>query len=688
MKININNCNNIEAGEIEIFENKLNLKYAINGTGKTSIAKAIEYSINGIDLNILKPFKFKNNVEIKPSVLGLESLKSIKIFNEEYVNKFVFLENELIKNSFEIFIKTEKYDAGIKEINNLLFDLKDVFNHDEELNNLINNLRTLSGCFGKSKTGYAASSSIGKGLANGNGIENIPEELNDYSKYIKSEQNVKWLKWQMEGKAYLEIDSKCPYCTSKDIETNKTKIDKLNEKYDSKVIEHLNKVLEVFSQLDMYFSDDVKEQIHKMASNIDGLKEEHNTLLNRTKDEIDTLLVRLDNIRSMGFVSLKDTDKLEEKIKHYIIDINAFIALKSKEMINKIGNINDKLNAIIAKIGYLKGEVIKQNRYVQELIQKYDNEINDFLKCAGINYNVSLELDEDEKYRMKFRHNDCDDKIDKPTVFLSYGEKNAFALILFMYEVLKDKPDIIILDDPISSFDKNKKYAIINMLFKGGESLRDKTVLLLTHDFEPIIDIKYVLPQFFNATASFLENKKGILKEMAIEKNDIKTFIQIVKENIDSMENDVIKLIYLRRLYELDNNKEDVYDLISSLLHKKEIPTDINNVEMLQERIESAEKEIKQYIDSFNYKVIYEQIIDKQYMKNIYLNTTNNYEKMQIFRVMYDDEYDTNDVIRKFINETFHIENEYLFQLNPQKYEFIPDYVVQECDRIIMNEEK
>ena len=173
---------------------------------------------------------------------------------------------------------------------------------------------------------------------------------------------------------------------------------------------------------------------------------------------------------------------------------------------------------------------------------------------------------------------------------------------------------------------------------------------------------------------------------MVIEKNDIKTFMQIVKENIDSIENDVIKLIYLRRLYELDNNKEEVYDLISSLLHKKEIPTDINDVEMSQEHIANAEGEIKQYIDSFNYKAIYEQIIDKQYMKNIYLHANNNYEKMQIFRVMYDEEYDTNDVVRKFINETFHIENEYLFQLNPQKYEFIPDYVVQECDRIVIGD--
>lgn len=39
--------------------------------------------------------------------------------------------------------------------------------------------------------------------------------------------------------------------------------------------------------------------------------------------------------------------------------------------------------------------------------------------------------------------------------------------------------------------------------------------------------------------------------------------------------------------------------------------------------------------------------------------------------------------MRKFINESFHIEDEYLFQLDPAKYNSIPDFVVAEMDRII-----
>lgn len=42
--IKIQNCNNIINGELVVEEGKLNIFYGINGTGKTTIAKAIEFS--------------------------------------------------------------------------------------------------------------------------------------------------------------------------------------------------------------------------------------------------------------------------------------------------------------------------------------------------------------------------------------------------------------------------------------------------------------------------------------------------------------------------------------------------------------------------------------------------------------------------------------------------------------------
>ena len=182
MRIEIKNCNNIDTGIIEIQENKLNIKYAINGTGKSTIAKALECStIANKDLNELLPFKYKDEIEITqehvPNVLGLNPNSNIAIFNEDYVEQFVYKQDEVIKDSFEIFIRTKDYDERMEQIEKLILDIKETFNKTDELQILINDLSELSSCFGKSKTGYSAAGSIGKGIGKGNKLENIPQNL-------------------------------------------------------------------------------------------------------------------------------------------------------------------------------------------------------------------------------------------------------------------------------------------------------------------------------------------------------------------------------------------------------------------------------------------------------------------------------------------------------------------------------
>jgi hypothetical protein len=75
------------------------------------------------------------------------------------------------------------------------------------------------------------------------------------------------------------------------------------------------------------------------------------------------------------------------------------------------------------------------------------------------------------------------------------------------------------------------------------------------------------------------------------------------------------------------------------------------------------------------------EVKDHEVIKSKFNATNVGYEKIQLFRIV-DGEHD-DDVIRKFINESYHIENEYVMQLNPHKFESIPEYVVEECARLI-----
>jgi len=353
--------------------------------------------------------------------------------------------------------------------------------------------------------------------------------------------------------------------------------------------------------------------------------------------------------------------------------------------------INNSLDQILEQSGQLQGKVNLQKIRVQEIIAEYNEEINNFLQYAGYNYSVDIIEEDtgDASYKIQLRHNEfVDSNIDDARNHLSFGEKNAFALILFMFEVLKNNPKLVILDDPISSFDKNKKFAIMEKLFRGEKSLRDKTVLLLTHDFEPIVDIIYHHPDIFNnvqAKATYLENIDGQLIEKQIEASNIKTFIEIAIDNIATLDEELNKLIYLRRFYEVTDNKGLEYQLLSNLFHKREIPTykeTSGEREMTEEEIRSATEGINSYIDSFNYQNSITNVLDNSYLIELYSRTDNNYEKLQIYRVLFNENHE-NRVIRKFINETFHIENDYIYQLNPCEYQTIPHYIIKECDKDI-----
>ncbi|AYE33650.1 hypothetical protein [Clostridium septicum] len=84
MNLLIKNCNNIDLANIEINEYELNIKYGINGTGKSTISKAIKYCIENKEKLIeLKPFKYLNGgEEVAPIVEGLEGINTVNIFNE------------------------------------------------------------------------------------------------------------------------------------------------------------------------------------------------------------------------------------------------------------------------------------------------------------------------------------------------------------------------------------------------------------------------------------------------------------------------------------------------------------------------------------------------------------------------------------------------------------------------------
>lgn len=698
LNIKIKNCNNIYIESIiKIKENFLNLKYWINWTWKSTISKAIYSKINWEDLEYLKPFKYKENNTEKTIVEWLDNFKKCLIFNEEYIQQYVFKENEVIWNSFEIFIENEKYKSWMEEINKNIEKLKNFFINDNNINKLIDDLWEYNKAYWDSEKIHK-SKSFFKWIWEWNLLSNIPEWLEDYEDYIKT-KNINWLDWQIKWKNFIDLkEDTCPYCVEW-IKHKKEKVLKISTQYDTKKIEHTKKILDIIEWLKEYFNNNTLENIKEIVNNWTGLSEDQIDFLFEIKKEWEKIYERLNKIKNLNFFNLKEIDSIENEIeKNLKIDLNFYNYFNSDYSKEKINLVNIELNNFLKEIWKLKWSINKQKDTIKNLLNNYEEEINYFLKTAWYKYIIKW-IEENNKYKIILTHEDFNNNIHWKN-HLSFWEKNALAIVLFMYQCLNENADFIIFDDPISSFDKNKKFAILNMLFNWykkedlkdwnikWKNLRWKTILMLTHDFDPILDIfknKLKNLDLDKKEAFFIENNNWKIIETEIKEDDIKNYTEIMLENIE--EDNILSLIYLRRFYEINNNKWIEYQLLSNLLHKREIPfKKIKWLEknLTEEEIKEWENKIKKYLKNFSYKNYINKTNTSELIKK-YKKTSSNYEKLQLYRIIFDWEYNQNAVIMKFINETFHIENDYLFQLNPKKFKLIPDYIIHECNNVINN---
>ncbi|PWY54610.1 AAA family ATPase [Legionella qingyii] len=695
MNVEIQNCNNIDSAKITITKNKLNIKFAHNGTGKSTIAKALQcFSAGDKDLLAdLMPFKYRdsNPNNLQPIVSCMEKIRNIMCFNEDYVNQFTFKPEELVSNSFDIFIRTDAYRAIEQEIASIVQTIRQQFTNNSDLETLISNLKGLSDAFKLTASGQLSKSSAGmKGLSVGNKITNIPQGLEPYQPFIQSPKSVNWIDWQTKGHLeYSTLSTACPFCST-DSTGKKEQIRRVSQEYDKNVIKNLVGIIDVLDKLGEYFSVNAKENLEIITSLKEGLEKEHENFIVELKNQIDTLVQKLEDVRTLSSFHFKEGEKVAEKLISYKLDLHFLSHLNSVKTQATITSINSSLDVLITQAGELQGKINRQRKEIQKLIEKHQADINSFLAYAGYRYKVEI-AGEHGRSQLKLLHVDHSQHLSGGHQHLSFGERNAFAIVLFMYECLAKAPDLIILDDPISSFDKNKKFAILEMLFRrdGVSCLKGKTVLMLTHDIEPIIDtLKSVKKQFSNqVTATYLRYNSGHVHERSICEKDIKTFAQICQTAVNSDCDNIIKLIYLRRYYEIMDDHGEAYQVLSNLFHKRKKPLDSREPlgrdgkypEMDPAKLSNGIDEIRKNLPGFDYENMLRNISDTNSLKFLYHDCQNGYEKLQVFRLIGIDI--ENSIIQKFINETYHIENEFICQLDPTQFDLVPEYIVDECSK-------
>lgn len=693
--ITITDCNSITEARITLRRQSLNIKYGPNGVGKSTISRALVLNAQGEDaLQDLLPFKYRQGDSGKaPAVVGADEIKNVLVFDEDYVSQFVFQPDEVVKNSFEIFIKTPEYQAGIDELEAIFEGLKKVFLENEALDDVIASFTELRNAFTITKSGGIAKTSKGfKALGMGGKLATIPKPLLGFEKFLHSDDPAGWLSWQSKGKGYLELSDNCPFCSAPNLD-KKTAVH-VSEEYESAAVKNMSALRLVIDKLARFFVPERFDQLRKITTSLEELSPEQDQFLASLRGQVETLLDKFTALKQLSFVSLRDEPDMDKALRSLKIELELLDALNSEDTQGVVGTMNAQLDQVAQQINEIKKRVGIQKAQVAKSIERNQVEINEYLRSAGYRYAVRIESSGDS-YRMILEHEDAPGHLEAANSHLSFGERNAFALVLFMHQVRRDAPDLVVLDDPVSSFDKTKKFAILHKLFHGKQSLRGFTTLLLTHDIEPAVDIvrtatsgqfKAAIPAVY-----FLQSREGQVEENPIKPADIMTFSQVCDKNIASSADPIIKCIYLRRRYEVHGERGAEYDVLSSLLHVRDEPSSKGEngefIPLDEEKREQATTEIQQVIPGFDYDALLVQLKDREVLKAKFKDTNVGYEKVQIFRiasVLDPDALGSDAAFKKFVNESYHIENEYVMQLNPREFDAVPEHVIRACADLLV----
>ncbi len=684
MKITYKNCGNIKKADIQIVKDRLNIKYGMNGIGKTTLGKSLDAFVNN-NIDVINRYvSFGSSEEPKVSFDGISSTL---YFDNDYVERFLFRE-DLINNTFEIIVKTEDYEIQKSIIRASFEDLiteiksEELYNVSEEINQVLNTVK-----LDKNKKNFLGSTSFAKGIKKINIETIIDDKISGYKKMLVSPNNFEWIDWFKKGKLFVQ-DNDCPFCLSKLDYNFDNMHNVVINAFDKTSLKNSGSANATLATIRKYTTKEISDNILS--------EQKTGTIGNESIEQIKTLLtqfelenVKLQQLQNLNFISLSylSKDTLQSYFDSFKLTVSLYKNI-SEEVYNKTININNKLSEYIKKIEVLNTELIKLKVKLTTNIKKLHKFVNDFFEISGIPYHIETVINSEEDCKTILKPIDIDMMVDDPKNTLSYGERNAISLILFSVEAINKNVDLIILDDPVSSFDGSKKYAIIYQLFssKVRPNLRGKTVLMLTHDFVPIIDFVYNgLPIRGEIEASYLYNKNGEINELAIDRNDI---ISCVKNEErlarDIQKNHIARLVHLRNYFDLINkNDSDEYSLISNLLHFRSKPLNLDETEMTSENILHAASLIKDFIEEFDYNNSLTIVDNVENIKELF-NGSLSIDKVIAARLLLekDPSKQTNKILWKYLCEFFHNQNLLLFDLATEKYELIPEYILKACSDI------
>lgn len=234
--------------------------------------------------------------------------------------------------------------------------------------------------------------------------------------------------------------------------------------------------------------------------------------------------------------------------------------------ISNISKIKSEYNAINDELEKINSETVTLNRNIKTLETKkmelelklkehsiVAEEFNKLLSSFLGRQEIRLEPVEDG-YRIKRNGNIANN--------LSEGERNAIALIFFLIKLEEENFDrqngIIVIDDPVSSFDSQNLYGAFGLIKERLKRINPLQIFIFTHNF-PFFRLVRNWMKYETRNNEFYQIKTKIKIKQMVRYSIIEKIDKLLTENTSEYSY-LFKLIY-KRATEEDSNLEKDYIL-------------------------------------------------------------------------------------------------------------------------------
>ena len=630
MKITINGFRNIEQLEYEIVDGKHNFLFGLSGSGKSSIAESIKSEEhNSLDKT------FGKTIEQSISINGKDRIEfNVESFNGNTKN-YYFSDNKNQVLRLFLFDKT----VNLEKTQNAFTQFVQSFL--DRLNTYLPTYNEISKVLKDTKSDKLTKSNSLKSGALTNKVIAELRKIGDgaaLKKLIKID--AKYYSWFKEGIQYYDERGVCPFC-NRTIRNTKT-ISKISDfkKYDEKIVGDYKQNQE---SLERIVNHHIKEDISSIE------------IVGETLVKMNLAVSDFDKFNRF-LVSLVNVELFEETITNFTFNDSANVERYFKGIGKIVSSVNKQIDRINRQYDAAREKTEKALKN-KSLIINQNLELLDIPYVFKVKY---VNLDYNEYY---FIHKDNPEaKSENPTTdnysCMSEGEKTIVSLLLFIEQCKKEKPELIIFDDPVSSYDEYRRSVLLKIIQRR---LSGQTVLILSHDQ---VFAKCALFQKNNCRGriSYLNHFCVPVKVEDVGANDFVSYREYALDSANKTNSYLLKVAYIRSTYEA-NHRTLVYKYLSAILHAYSKSVIINELGT------TKEKDILKRIEKETNVVLVEY--DETYLTNINFDLLNYYEKCMIARSFGEEGQPFNNLLKDVFDELsdyLHVNQTLEIGLNPSKY--------------------